>query len=244
MLVPVNSDAQERFPTSMVLRPLAASVSLILFAACLANAQSPSTNAAVTKYVKAEMARQHIPGLALLVAKNGKIVHAEGFGLSNVELHVAVKPETIFQSGSVGKQFTATAIMMLVEEGKIGLDDPLTKYFPDAPSALERCNCSRTAEPHRGIWRLPQELQLPQRLDRRRTAQAGREHPPRLPSRNEMGVQQFRLCHARHSDSPRDRTILWRFSAAANFPPARDEFDDASSVRPTSFPIALRDIVS
>jgi CubicO group peptidase (beta-lactamase class C family) len=86
-------------------------------------------------YVRDEMQRQHIPGLALLVARGGKIVQAEGFGLSNVELQVPVKPETIFQSGSVGKQFTATAVMMLVEEGKIGLDDPLTKYFPDAPSS-------------------------------------------------------------------------------------------------------------
>ena len=80
------------------------------------------------------MQRQHIPGVALLVSRAGKIVQAEGLGLSNVELQVPVKPETIFQSGSVGKQFTATAVMMLVEEGKVGLDDPLTKYFPDAPA--------------------------------------------------------------------------------------------------------------
>ncbi len=52
-----------------------------------------------------------------------------------MELRVPVKPETVFQSGSVGKQFTATAVMMLVEEGKIGLDDPLTKYFADAPAS-------------------------------------------------------------------------------------------------------------
>jgi CubicO group peptidase (beta-lactamase class C family) len=58
--------------------------------------------------------------------------------MANVELQVAVKPETIFQSGSVGKQFTATAVMMLVEEGKIGLDDPLTKYFADAPAAWKQ----------------------------------------------------------------------------------------------------------
>ncbi len=100
-----------------------------------AAAQTPAVNAAVTDYVKAEMQRQHIPGLALLVVKNGKIVRAEGFGLANVELQVPVKPETIFQSGSVGKQFTATAVMMLVEEGKIGLDDPLTKYFANAPAS-------------------------------------------------------------------------------------------------------------
>ena len=92
-----------------------------------------SLDSALASYVKTEMDRQHIPGLALLVTRDGKIVRAEGFGLANFELQVPVKPETIFQSGSMGKQFTATAVMMLVEEGKIGLDDPLTKYFPEAP---------------------------------------------------------------------------------------------------------------
>jgi CubicO group peptidase (beta-lactamase class C family) len=97
--------------------------------------QTPgSASDEVAQYVKTEMARQHIPGIALLVSRNGEIVRAQGIGFSNVELQVPVKPETLFQSGSVGKQFTATAIMMLVEEGKIGLDDSITKYFPDAPA--------------------------------------------------------------------------------------------------------------
>ncbi len=109
-------------------------VALALTATQNVQAQSPSTTTAVTDYVKAEMQREHIPGLSLLVIKNDKIIRAEGFGLANVELQVPVKPESVFQSGSVGKQFTATAVMMLVEEGKIGLDDPLTKYFPDAPA--------------------------------------------------------------------------------------------------------------
>ena len=107
-------------------------VSCLFTFATLALAQS-SLDSAVADYVKAEMERQHIPGLALLVTRDGKVVRSEGFGLANVELQVPVKPETIFQSGSVGKQFTATAVMMLVEAGKIGLNDPLTKYFPDAP---------------------------------------------------------------------------------------------------------------
>jgi CubicO group peptidase (beta-lactamase class C family) len=107
----------------------------LLFAIRVADAQSPATTAAVTEYVKAEMQRQHIPGLSLLVVRSGTIVRAEGFGLSNVELQTPVKAETVFQSGSVGKQFTATAIMMLVEEGKVGLDDPLPKYFADAPAS-------------------------------------------------------------------------------------------------------------
>jgi CubicO group peptidase (beta-lactamase class C family) len=93
---------------------------------------------AVDDYVHAEMAKQHIPGLALLVSRGGQVVRAQGYGLANVELQVPVKPETIFQSGSVGKQFTATAVMMLVEEGKIGLEDPLTKYFPDAPATWKQ----------------------------------------------------------------------------------------------------------
>jgi CubicO group peptidase (beta-lactamase class C family) len=107
---------------------------LFLVAICRIQAQISATDP-VAEYVNAEMQRQHIPGLSLLVVKAGKIVCAQGFGLANVELQVPVKPETIFQSGSVGKQFTATAVMMLVEEGKIGLEDPLTKYFPDAPAS-------------------------------------------------------------------------------------------------------------
>jgi CubicO group peptidase (beta-lactamase class C family) len=86
-------------------------------------------------YVQSEMQKQRIPGLSLLVARDGKIVRAQGYGFSNVELQVPVKPETVFQSGSVGKQFTATAVMMLLEEGRIHLDDPITNYFKDAPAA-------------------------------------------------------------------------------------------------------------
>jgi CubicO group peptidase (beta-lactamase class C family) len=108
-------------------------IALLLLFCGAGLAQDSTLTSSVSEYVKAEMQRQHIPGLSLLVAKNGKIVLAEGFGLANVELQVPAKPETIFQSGSVGKQFTATTVLMLVEEGKIGLDDPLSKYFKNAP---------------------------------------------------------------------------------------------------------------
>lgn len=86
---------------------------------------------AVDKFVHSEMEKQHIPGLSLLVAKSGKTIRAQGYGFSNVELQVPVKPETVFQSGSVGKQFTATAVMMLVEEGKVRLDGPISRYLKD-----------------------------------------------------------------------------------------------------------------
>lgn len=89
----------------------------------------------VDAFVQSELLRQHIPGAALGVYRDGKLTWAQGYGLANVEWDAAVTPDTIFQSGSVGKQFTATAVMMLVEEGKVGLDDPVNKYFPDAPEA-------------------------------------------------------------------------------------------------------------
>jgi len=87
----------------------------------------------VDALVQGELARQRIPGVELGVYRDGKLTKAQGYGVANVEWNAAVTPDTIFQSGSVGKQFTATAVMMLVEEAKVGLDDPIKKYFPDAP---------------------------------------------------------------------------------------------------------------
>jgi CubicO group peptidase (beta-lactamase class C family) len=89
---------------------------------------------ALDQLIHAEMEKQHIPGVSVLVARSGTILRAQGYGLSNVELQVPVKPETVFQSGSVGKQFTATAVMMLAEEGKVRLDDPIKRYIKESPA--------------------------------------------------------------------------------------------------------------
>jgi CubicO group peptidase (beta-lactamase class C family) len=106
--------------------------------ALMATAPAQSAPDPVDQYIHSEMQQRQIPGLALLVARDGKTVRAQGYGFSNLELQVPVKPETLFQSGSVGKQFTATALMMLVEEGKVQLDDPLSKYFSDAPTVWKQ----------------------------------------------------------------------------------------------------------
>jgi CubicO group peptidase (beta-lactamase class C family) len=87
----------------------------------------------IDEFVKAEMQKRKIPGVSIAVVKNGEIVKVKGYGLANVELNVAAAPETIYQSGSLGKQFTATLVMRLVEEGKMSLDDHIGKYIPDAP---------------------------------------------------------------------------------------------------------------
>jgi CubicO group peptidase (beta-lactamase class C family) len=98
-------------------------------------ASQEGASAKVDEYIKAEMQKQRIPGLSLAVIKDGQIILAKGYGLANVEHQVPVKPETIFQSGSVGKQFTATAVMILVEEGKIKLDDSISKYLDNTPKS-------------------------------------------------------------------------------------------------------------
>jgi CubicO group peptidase (beta-lactamase class C family) len=85
----------------------------------------------IDAYLRDEMARQQIPGVAVVVIKDGHVVLARGCGFANVEHRVPVKPETVFQSGSVGKQFTATAVMLLVEQGRLSLDDRITKYLPE-----------------------------------------------------------------------------------------------------------------
>jgi CubicO group peptidase (beta-lactamase class C family) len=109
-------------------------VLLILF--CPTSIASAQTDR-IDDYVKAQMDLQKIPGLSMAVVRNGEIVKARGYGLANVELNVAARPETIYQSGSMGKQFTATAVMMLVEEGKLALDDKVIKYFPDSPESWD-----------------------------------------------------------------------------------------------------------
>ena len=91
----------------------------------------------VDAYVRQELERQRVPGAAIAIVQDGKLVHARGFGLANVELGVTVSPATVFQSASVGKQFTATLVMMLVEEGRIGLDDPVRKYIPEASESWD-----------------------------------------------------------------------------------------------------------
>lgn len=92
----------------------------------------------VDDYVREEMRRRHVPGLALAVVRDGKTVKTQGYGLASVELNAPVTPETVFEIGSISKQMTAAAIMLLVEEGKLSLDDPIGKHLPNTPDAWER----------------------------------------------------------------------------------------------------------
>lgn len=81
-----------------------------------------------------EMFKPEGPGGVALVVKEGKPIYRKAFGLANLELNVPMAPENIFRIGSISKQFTAVAILQLVEAGKISLNDDITKYIADYPT--------------------------------------------------------------------------------------------------------------
>ena len=100
----------------------------------LASAVAQAYQDPVDVFIKAEMKRQNIPGLSLAVVKDGKIIKAEGYGLANIKRHITATPDTVYKIASVSKQFIATGIMLLVQEGRLGLDDPISKYLEGTPA--------------------------------------------------------------------------------------------------------------
>jgi CubicO group peptidase (beta-lactamase class C family) len=113
---------------------LAAIIGILLMLAA-AGVAPESTTIQVDTCIRAEMQKQRIPGLALAVMRDGQVLLAKGYGFANLEHQIPVKPETVFQSGSLGKQFAATAMMMLVEDGKIRLEDKIGRCLPNAPES-------------------------------------------------------------------------------------------------------------
>jgi CubicO group peptidase (beta-lactamase class C family) len=84
-----------------------------------------------TPLVRRLMARDQIPGVAVGVVEGGRLVFARGFGHRNVDRRLPVTPDTLFPVGSCSKAFTATAIALLADEGRIALDAPVRSYLPD-----------------------------------------------------------------------------------------------------------------
>ncbi len=92
---------------------------------------------AIDDYVKEEMARMRIPGIAIAIVEYGQLQRAQSYGYVDLEHWVPSQPDMVFESGSIGKQFTATAVMRMVEDGKLRLDEPLRTYFPAAPESWQ-----------------------------------------------------------------------------------------------------------
>ncbi len=97
----------------------------------------PELRPALDDRIKGIMERQHIPGMAIVVMKNGLVIERRGYGIADRATQTTVGADTKFPIGSVTKQFTAAAVMLLVEEGKLDLDQPISQYLSDLPTAWQ-----------------------------------------------------------------------------------------------------------
>ena len=89
----------------------------------------------IDDFIKREITKRQIPGLSVAVLRDGKVVRENGYGLANLELQVPVTKATVYEIGSISKQIASEALMLLVEDGKVNLDDSIKKYLP--PNAPE-----------------------------------------------------------------------------------------------------------
>jgi len=110
---------------------LAVLLTVVLEGMAAAAVQDPSSQA--VDAIFADLAKPGSPGCALGVYRDGKIVYAKGYGLANVEENVPITSETVFDVGSVSKQFTAASILLLEKHGRLRLDDDVRKYIPELP---------------------------------------------------------------------------------------------------------------
>lgn len=97
------------------------------------------------------MAASSIPGVAVAVIRDGRVEVSRGYGVANLEWGTPAAPDTAFQLASATKVFTAVALLRLVEEGSLGLDDPVSRFLPDAPEAWSRITVRHLADHTSGL---------------------------------------------------------------------------------------------
>jgi CubicO group peptidase (beta-lactamase class C family) len=105
----------------------------VIAALSLAGRVGAQQTDSVDTFVREFIRRHNVPAAAISVVHHGRVVKAAGYGLANLELNVPATEHSVFEIGSISKQVSAEAVMMLVEEGKLALDDPLSKYLPGLP---------------------------------------------------------------------------------------------------------------
>jgi len=108
-------------------------VAVLALLAAPAHAHAQQNLTAVADTVFARWNSTHTPGCAVGVSRGGEVLMTRGYGMADLESRTPITPETIFESGSVAKQFTATAVYLLSRDGKLSLDDPVRKYLPEFP---------------------------------------------------------------------------------------------------------------
>jgi CubicO group peptidase (beta-lactamase class C family) len=110
---------------------------------------------AIDDFANAYLKRTKAPGLVLGIVQDGVLMRAQGYGYANVEHRVPVHADTVFQSGSVGKMFTAVAVMLMVEDGKLRLDESIRTYLPDSPPSWAPITTRHLLHHTSGLSRTP-----------------------------------------------------------------------------------------
>ena len=160
-------------------------------------AQGPDVSRADV-LVREEMERQRIPGLGLAVLKGNDVLVSKGYGLANLEHRVPVTPQTMFESGSMGKMFTAAAVLSLVERGTLDLEASIRTYLPEASAAWEPIRLRHLLTHTSGIPRLHERhVRLPEGLSRSRARQGRVRADARVPRRATPELLEHRLRAAR-----------------------------------------------
>src|SRR5688572_31690200 len=106
-------------------------------------------------FIRAEMKRQNIPGLSVAIVKDGQVIKAAGYGVADLKTKAAATPETVYKIASVSKQFVATGVMLLAQEGKLAVGDPVSKYIPDVPPAWNPITIGQLLSHTGGLVREP-----------------------------------------------------------------------------------------
>ena len=116
----------------------------------------------VDDLIRREMKVQNIPGVSLLITKGDKVIKRSAYGFADLGLKVKMQPDMSFESGSIGKSFTATIVMQLWEQGKLSLDDPVSKYIEKTPASWKHITIRRMLSHTSGLpdYALAQELRL------------------------------------------------------------------------------------
>ena len=119
-----------------VLQSVPLTAAIFFMSLCTVSCQTSSTSSDLEKSIDKifkDFDHPAKPGAAVAVVQNGAVVFKKGYGSANLEYDIPVTPETIFHVASVSKQFTVFALLLLAEEGKLSLDDPIRKYISEVP---------------------------------------------------------------------------------------------------------------
>ncbi|MFB9107523.1 serine hydrolase [Flavobacterium gyeonganense] len=110
-------------------------ISLLCLISFIANSQNQQKADSIDLFLKEKMEKLHIPGLQLAIVRNGKIIKQNSYGMANIENSVNVNNQSRFAVNSCTKAFVGVAVMQLQEEGKLNINDPISKYLDDLPDA-------------------------------------------------------------------------------------------------------------